>query len=200
MTQPAKRSSKRPQGRPEKDPVERQVIGARVPLGLYQHLVDAAAANRNTISTEIERRLALSFAPNAATPSDELHAFEKDVMTAFKAAGRRQSRNTEAFEKGGRQELSPDVWMKDPVVFTEAAARAFETIVVWHPKVLFGLAMRLIYVLRASLDKEWQQILREADPDERRELIEDANSMERIMTPPPSLLGPLPNLPGEKDD
>lgn len=64
---------KRAPGRPAKvDPIERQIIGARLAPDLYKKLVAAAAANRRSISAEIEHRLQRSFEPSPTIPEQRL--------------------------------------------------------------------------------------------------------------------------------
>jgi hypothetical protein len=130
----------------------------------------------------------------ASDPDDELQGLGRHVMAAFAAGGQRASRLET--EKG---ELPAREWIKNPSSYTEAASRALETLVDWHPRPLFGHCLLMIYALRARADRAWLSLLNDQDEEERRKMIEDADAMVRHMTPPPSLLDPLPPPKERKD-
>lgn len=185
--------------RPE-SAVERQMVGTRLSPALYQKLVAAAASNGRSISAEMERRVEQSFEAGPPDPDDVLQTLGRRVMAAFEAGGQRASRLMEA-QASGQREIPAHQWMKDPSSYTEAASRALETLVDWHPKPLYGQCLLMIYALRARADRAWLALLNDAeDEEERRKMIEHADAIARQLTPPPSLLDPLPPPPTKEKD
>jgi hypothetical protein len=188
-------------GRPSKFGDDRQIVGARLPADLYQKLVEASAANRTSLSAEIERRVAQSFeadpATDPATSDDVVQDLFRHVMAAFKEGGRRESRNR---SMDGKRELPEAEWIEDHLSYTEAAARAVEALADEHPKPLYGQCLRMIYVFRARLDRGWQRLLLDLSIEDARAEKKRARELVESMAPAPSLLDPLYHPPIEKDE
>ena len=73
--------------------VTANIIGARLAPGLYQALVNASAANRSSISAEVERRLERSFKRDPAHMDDALQELGRHILASFEAGGRLENRN-----------------------------------------------------------------------------------------------------------
>ena len=130
--------------RPPKYGGDRQIIGARLAPGLYQALVNASAANRTSISAEVERRLERSFKRDPAHMEDALQELGRHILASFEAGGRLEN-----------PELPAKEWMKNSVSYNRAIMRAFEAMLDKHPKPIYGEALQLICAIRARLEQAW---------------------------------------------
>src|SRR5215831_11641181 len=126
----------RKRGRPAKFNVRRPTIAARLQPAIYQKVVDAAAANRNSISTEIERRIEKSF-EDRMNPDGELRDLAVHVISAFEAGGRLEN-----------PELPVKRWIKDPLNYNRAMLGAFEALMARHPHPRYTDLIKLIYSIR----------------------------------------------------
>ena len=123
-------------GRPARFGGDRQIVGARLPPETYQRLVEASAANRTSISAEIEKRIERSFEDDATNPGNKL------VRLAMKA-----------FE-GAWQWKSPDEdWMGDPLGYDGGVIRACEVLLAQHPKPDFDSFFLLLLAFRSRLEE-----------------------------------------------
>src|SRR4051812_15327135 len=107
-------------GRPPKsaDAVERQMVGTRLSPTTYERLVEAAAANGRSISSEVEWRIEKSLVPDQMIPnSTELNELARHVIDAFEAGGRMNDPARPVRE-----------WIKDPLQYNRALVRAFEAL------------------------------------------------------------------------
>jgi hypothetical protein len=184
-SQPAARKPGRPP-RPE-DAVERQMVGTRLSPSLYQKLVDAAAANGRSISAEMEKRVEQSFESSPTNPDSVLQDLGHRIVAAFEAGGQRASR----IETKTGGELPASEWIENPSCYTEAASRALEVLADEHPRPAYGQCLRIIYALRARLDRAWHELLMDMTLEEARAEKKKAIQIVETMSPTPSLLDPL---------
>ena len=102
---------------------ERPKVSVQLEPTIYKNLLDAAEANRISVTAEAERRLEKSFEPRFATYS--LESYGAHVMAAFRMGG---------------QMAAPDrpyeEWIKDEAAFDRAVALAVEALLSWRPKPL----------------------------------------------------------------
>jgi hypothetical protein len=181
-TKKSRPSAKRKPGRPVNPAtVERQVIGARLHPDIYKKLVDAAAANRNSISIEVERRIEHSFEPNATNPDSELHALAVHIVTAFEAGARLAITN---------REQPPKDWLKDSEAFNRGVIRAVEAMMDKHPAPRWADFLLLIVAIRDRLAAIWMKT-EKLEFEEGRPLP-DVNQMDEAWRgphPPPDKAG-----------
>ena len=123
---------------------DRQIIGARLAPGLYQALVNASAANRTSMSAEIERRLERSFKRDPAHMDDALQELGRHILASFEAGGRLEN-----------PELPAKEWMKNSASYNRAIVRGFEAMLDKHPKPVYVDALQLIGAIRARLEQAW---------------------------------------------
>jgi len=83
-------------------------------LRLIRALVNASAANRTSMSAEIERRLERSFKRDPAHMDDALQELGRHILAAFEAGGRLEN-----------PELPAKEWMKNSVSYNRAIMRGF---------------------------------------------------------------------------
>jgi hypothetical protein len=112
--------------------------------GLHQALVNASAANRTSMSAEIERRLERSFKRDPAHMDDALQELGRHILAAFEAGGRLEN-----------PELPAKELMKNSVSYNRAIMRGFEAMLDKHPKPIYGDALQLICAIRARLEQAW---------------------------------------------
>jgi len=114
---------------------ERVTVSTKLEQAIYLKLTEAASANRQSISTEVERRLEQSLEPRFANYS--LEAFGAHVMAAFRSGGQMAA-----------QDRPYEEWIKDPAAFDRATAHAIEALLSWHPKppdiTAFNRLMKLV--------------------------------------------------------
>jgi hypothetical protein len=179
-------------------PDERTQIANRLDSAVYQKVAEAARINNCSVSAEAARRIAQSFEEDQASEgSDALQDLGRDMMSAFVAGGRRESRR---LATRGRQEPPVSEWMLDPTCYTAAANSALGILAQWHPRPLYGHCVLMIRSLTARLDALWLALVNnEESPEERRKLLEHADEVIRNMTPLPSLFN-LPKSRDEKDE
>lgn len=117
---------------------ERPKVYVRLEPATYQKIVEAANANRISVTAEAERRLEKSFEPHFATHS--LEAFGSLVMSAFRMGGQLVA-----------QDRPYEEWIKDDLAaFDRGAALAVEALLSWRPKPLRDAAGKPIKVLGVS--------------------------------------------------
>jgi hypothetical protein len=105
--------------------------------------IDAAAANRKSISTEIERRIEKSF-EDRMNPDGELHDLAVRVITAFEAGGR-----LEDPERPVKQ------WIDEPLNCNRSMLGAFEALMARHPDPRCTDLIKLIYSISKRLEAVW---------------------------------------------
>jgi hypothetical protein len=106
---------------------QRPKVSFKVEPALYKQLLEAAEANRMSVSAEAERRLEKSYGPNFDSQSDE--AWGSYVIGAFNMGGQLAA---------GRDRPRKE-WIKDPVICEQAAALAIQALLSWLPKPLCDL-------------------------------------------------------------
>ena len=137
-----KKSKPETRGRPAKFVEKRPTIGARLQPAIYQQVIEAAEANRCSISMEIERRIEKSFTQNLPlSPDHELHDLAVRVLAAFEAGGR--------LENPGRPVKE---WIADPLSYDRAVIAAFEALMAGHPNPRYIDLLKLIYAVSKRLE------------------------------------------------
>jgi hypothetical protein len=145
----------RKRGRPAKFNVRRPTIAARLQPAIYQRVVDAAAANRNSISTEIERRIEKSF-EDQMNPDGELHDLAVRVITAFEAGGRLEDPDRPVKQ-----------WINEPLNYNRAMLGAFEALMARHPHPRYTDLIKLIYSISKRLKAVWLDMSEEDTAGQR---------------------------------
>lgn len=137
-----KKSKPETRGRPAKFVEKRPTIGARLQPAIYQQVIEAAAANRCSISMEIERRIEKSFERNPLSPDDELHDLAVRVIAAFEAGGRLENPQAPVGQ-----------WINDPLHYDRAVIAAFEALMARHPNPRYIDLLKLIYAVSKRLEQ-----------------------------------------------